>query len=144
MYKVASDKRQSALRRGKLSDWVNGEERLSVEDQINQLKDGMRILEERIASASGDERKQLGAQKWEMQCQMTKIKKSAGIEKRNREGIAQYIVDAARELLTKSQFDLIYRRAVRDYDLAQAAAKPNNPQLVGNPASQPNQERCAQ
>jgi hypothetical protein len=127
MYKVASDRRQDALRRGKLSDWVNGEEVLSIADQVALLKNGMLILERRIATSAGEERKAFGLQKLEMQKKLTDLNRLAGYERRLREGIAQYIVDAARELLTKSQFELIYKRAQRDWDFAQKQIEQNNP-----------------
>jgi hypothetical protein len=37
MYKVASDRRQSALHKGRIADWVNGDERLTIEQQYKQF-----------------------------------------------------------------------------------------------------------
>jgi hypothetical protein len=135
MYKVASDGRQRALHHGKLSDWVNGEERLTAADQIQQMRDGLNVLQGRINAATGEERRLLGIQKYEMQTQLSALKKSHGVVKKQRDSLGEYIANAAREILTKSQFDLIYKRAVRDWDLARKLEQQDNPHSLGNIAN---------
>lgn len=120
MYKVASDRRQASLHHGKISDWINGDENLSVIDQIKQLQDGTRILQERIdACTDNKERARLGKEKFEVQKQLRALKDKWGFHRSTREGLAQFIVDAAREILTPSQYETIHRAAIRRFDIAQ-------------------------
>ena len=47
MYKVVSANRQSALHRGRLSDWVGGVEYQTLEQRLRQPKEGARIIEQK-------------------------------------------------------------------------------------------------
>lgn len=114
MYKVASDRRQAALHRGRPSDWVNGQERLSDADKIKQLQDGINILETRIrALAPGsEERKRLGKEKLALQTEISELRKQV-----MREVPLEwrfFFVNEARRLLSRSQFDMIYNAAIRE------------------------------
>jgi hypothetical protein len=114
MYKIASDKKQSALHRGKknLSDWLNGEERLKVEDQFNQLRSSVKIIEERRKNSTDDtERKQLARLLTAYQHKVSEFKKAFKFVTRAERGIEGQFIVAAREMLLRAQYDAIYKEA---------------------------------
>lgn len=143
MYKVSSDRRQSALSRGRLADWITNNDRPSIEEQLRQLREGVNIIDARISKASGEEKRELGRQKWAMQQELTLLRKKCGLERKTKDGLSQFVVDAAREMLSKIQFDMIYRAAERKYADAleivnqQATGVANNPKGVPCPNSNP-------
>jgi hypothetical protein len=122
MYKVASDRRQTSLHRGTVADWVNGEERLTAAQRLEQMKEGVRILEDRCKSAIGDERKRLGIEKLALQHELTAFKKAMGMVNLARRDFPDLFRDVAREMLPKKQYEMIYNAAVREYDTRTKAA----------------------
>jgi hypothetical protein len=116
MYKVASDKRQRGLHHGRPSDWVNGTEKMSTEDQYRQLKEGIRIIDRRILESTGKERKKLALQKADMQDEIVAFKEKHGLKKKQMEGLPQYIADCAKEMLPKIQYEMILNAAKRAFE----------------------------
>ncbi len=116
MYKVASDRRQTALHRGRPEDWVNGVEKLKPQDKLNQLRDGVKILQSRIDQSSGKERARLGREKLALQNQIAELRRQIG---RPKIEWRPFFVNEAKRILSDSQFDLIYRAAIREFELAQ-------------------------
>jgi hypothetical protein len=110
MYKVASDKRQSSLTRGRLSDWVNGEERLSGDDKLNQLRQTCQILEGRILAlpAGSEERRRLGQEKQQVQLQLKKLRDD---KPKAPPDWKMHFVNEAKRLLSDSQFKMIENAA---------------------------------
>jgi hypothetical protein len=110
MYKAGSDRHQTALFRGKLSDWSGGAEVLSAEDQLSQLQVSTKLLEARImVSPKGSpERKALGVQKFEVQEQ---IKVLRGTLPKSPPDWKLHFVDEAKRLLSASQFEMIFNAA---------------------------------
>lgn len=121
MYKVASDNRQRALHQGAPRDWVNGEEKLSLEDQLAQLVEGINIIQDRILLLpKGEERTELGRQKLALQQKVGPLRKLVGRERVCKQGIDQVFITTAREMLPKVQFQIIWRAAEREYASRQA------------------------
>ena len=121
MYKVASDGRQRALHHGKLADWANGEERLSLEDQLNQKLDGLKILEARILSMpKSPERSELGRQKLALQGEIGAFRKRIGRVRVAREGIEHIFLSLAKEMLSRPQFNAVWQCAVREHEKRQS------------------------
>jgi len=134
MYKVASDKRQRSLHHGKLADWVNGVEQLSPVDQLQQLKEGLSILEKRILQSSGKERKELGIQKLAMQVEVSAIRKRAHLQREAVRGFEDTFIDCARTMLAPLQFKLITAAAMNEvkrrnaeHEAAEALAETTKP-----------------
>jgi hypothetical protein len=125
MYKVASDRRQSALHRGRMSDWVNGEEFLKAEDRLRQLQCGYKILVDRIVALpkGSVERKKLGHEQKLLEAEITKLKALTPPIKHASRGIADVFIDMAREILSEAQFKLVWNTAIREQELRQKAAE---------------------
>lgn len=123
MYKVASDRRQTTLHRGRPSDWVNGEEVLTAERRLEQMKEGARILEARIlASANSDpERTRLGQEKFKLQNEIKMLKAQLNIVKIARRSLGDVFVDMAKEILPKVQYEMVRNAALREHDRQQKA-----------------------
>ncbi len=118
MYKVASDKRQTALHRGRPADWVNGEERLPPEEQLRLMVDGIRIIDSRISEAPDQAEKQkLGKEKLAMQNSITAFRAKHGLLRKRNEtgGLAHLFVDIAKAMLPKVQFEMIWNATLREY-----------------------------
>lgn len=116
MYKVASDRRQRSLHHGRPADWVNGAETLAPNDKLKQLQDGIKILQARIDATSGKELAALGQEKLAMQNDIAALRKQIG---RPALEWKPFFVNEAKRILSESQFDLIYRSALRECELAQ-------------------------
>jgi hypothetical protein len=110
MYKVASDKRQSALYRGRPSDWINGEERLSAEDKLKQLQQGWKILQRRILALpnGSEERRKLGRELQSIQDQITLLK--ADFPK-SQPDLRAHFMNEARRILSPGQFEMVLNAA---------------------------------
>lgn len=122
MYKVASDNRQRALHHGKPADWVNGEEKLSVEDQLRQMRDGLRTIDTRILKATGNEKRRLCVQKQDMQNELVAFRAKHGLERKqpaSARSLDTIFVDFAKEMLPKVQFEMILNAAKRDLERRQ-------------------------
>jgi len=123
MYKVASDKRQSALHRGRLSDWANGEQYLTAEQRLEQMREGWRILQERCNAATGEEKKRIGLEMLALQNQLREAKKALGlighIAKRGWQDVFR---DMCKEMLPKVQYELIVKATHREVARLEAAA----------------------
>jgi hypothetical protein len=122
MYKIASDKRQAGLHHGRPADWVNGVEKLSVQDHFQQLKNGIRVLDKRIVEATGKDRKDLVKRKMDMQNELVAFKEKHGLERKERLGFNSVFIDCAKDMLPKVQFDMIMNAAKREFEKATAAA----------------------
>lgn len=117
MYKVASDRRQTVLHRGRLADWLNGDEWQSAEQRLRQMQDGVQIIEARILGLPvGDERKALGIQKLAMQREITEFRKALHLVREARRGFGDTFVDIAKQILPKVQFEMIRNAAIRECD----------------------------
>lgn len=116
MYKTASDKKQAGLHHGKPSDWVNGTEQLSIQDQFQQLKDGMRVMDRRIVLAVGKERSDLVRRKIEMEAEIVAFKRKHDLYPKDRLGFNNVFTSCAQEMLPKVQFDMIMNAAKREFD----------------------------
>lgn len=108
MYKVASDKRQTVLHRGRPSDWVNGQERLTAEQKRTQAKEGWNIIEARmLACTDPEERKALIVRKREIEAELQEINKEVKREKQevhwHKESFHDIFIQTAREMLSKVQ-----------------------------------------
>lgn len=125
MYKVASQRAQSAADRGSLADWVHGEEPTDVEAQCRALKDALQGLERQIIETPpGAQRRRLGQRKQELAQQMTALKDRRNLARRQHSGVASYFLNAAREMLQPALFRSILDAALKqhDTDAAKAAA----------------------
>lgn len=123
MYKGASDGRQSALTRGRLSDWSNGDFKLTLEEQFFQNKEGIKILTSRIANSSGEKKKDLLKEMAALEAAQSELKKKHHLVKKQRQGIEQFIAEEARLILPKNQWEVIYNSAKRKYDIATKIAE---------------------
>jgi hypothetical protein len=111
MYKVASDKRQSALHRGRLGDWAHGQEHQSKDDQIANLKKAIAAIERQLGNLLllPDTRRQLGRQKAALAKQISELK---GPRLRIR-GLGDWFIDVAKEQLPLGQFKAMMAAAKR-------------------------------
>jgi hypothetical protein len=117
VYKVASDRRQSSLRHGRLSDWVNGEEWQSAETRLRQMQEGTKIIEARILSTpEGDERRSLGLQKRDLQNEIREFRKAMHMVRQAKRGLEETFMDCAKQTLPRIQFELILKMANRELD----------------------------
>ena len=116
MYKIASNRHQTALHRGRPADWVNGKEQLKPADKLNQLRDGVKILQARIDAATGDEKKTLGLEKQTLQNEISALRKTLGRPPLNWHS---FFINEAKRILSDSQFDLIYKASIRECEMAQ-------------------------
>lgn len=115
MYKVASANRQSALHRGRLSDWANGVEYQTLEQRLRQAKEGARIIEQRINAARSEaERIELGAQKFVIQNEVTALKRAMHPIQLAREPLGEAFMSMARQMLPKVQFEMIKNATTRE------------------------------
>jgi hypothetical protein len=119
MYKGASDGHQRALHHGRPSDWIHGEERLTGQDKLNQLRQGIKILEGRILALpkGSEERKQLGIEKLAVQ---SEIKTLTATMPKAPPDWKQHFVNEAKRLLSDSQFKMIENSAKREATREQA------------------------
>lgn len=118
MYKVSSDKRQRSLHHGKLTDWVNGQEQLSPADQLEQMKEGMRIMHTRVAAATGRERRDLIIDQTRMEKEIADFRTKHGLARAQIPELPQYFVNCAKEILSPWQFEVIMNAAKRDCERA--------------------------
>src|SRR5262245_31720071 len=134
MYKQASDKRQAALSRGRLADWVDGEQpevdTRSVYQQWRDLKTAIKSLEARIQEipkglTGGRERNELGRRLRALQDQLPALTKQVRAEKLKKRDIAEYFMQIAREQLYPAQFKTMFAAALRlkEQDSARAEAR---------------------
>lgn len=120
MYKVSSDKKQAALHRGRLSDWLNGEERLSVEDRFSQMREGVKILQERKRTATDEERRQIGIELRDLESKIAEYKKAFALVTRVERGIEARFIVAAREMLPRATYEAIHAEARRSLEQMKA------------------------
>ena len=120
MYKVASDRRQISLHRGRPADWVNGEQNLSLFHQYEGLKLQDQQLMARINAlpAGSEERRQLGKERQELCARMKAMKPSLHADKISnaRGNVAECFVEIAKEMLPPGQFKAFYAAAKRRRD----------------------------
>jgi hypothetical protein len=149
MYKVASDKRQAALHRGRLADWIDGEEAQvetrSARQQWLDLKVAFRSLEARMQALpkKSKQRKELGLQKRAMQNEITALAKRAHGEHIGRRGINRYFVQIAREQLYPAQFKGMWAAANKLYDQDRAEKLAAETEKVGAEANVAAEARIA-
>lgn len=116
MYKVASNRQQTVLHRGRPSDWINGQEAPSAtpDEEYRCLVQGAQALEARIkALPHGDDRKALGIQKRELETRIKEIKPLVKRHAAQYRGLAEYFVDIAKEQLPRPQFKAMFEAARR-------------------------------
>lgn len=124
MYKIASDRRQAALRRGRLADWINGEERQTDEELRSNLVRAAANIERRLlAEENPIERKCLGVEKLSLQKQIESLNKRLKAANIYSAGLDSYIGQAMREVLTRAQRELVLGRARRLFDENRARAE---------------------
>lgn len=125
MYKVASDRRQAGLHHGSPRDWVNGTEQLSAIDQLRQLQDGIKILEGRIQATDikSKDRVSLGLQKFQMQQEISALRKRANLERAVKQGFEQIFIEMAREMMPAVQFKIIFAATDREFKRRSDALK---------------------
>ena len=75
----------------------------------------------RIAAAKGEERRQLVEQRTAHCAEISALKKALQIKKDAREGYGECFVAMAREILSKSQYEIIKNAAMRLYEQRQKA-----------------------
>lgn len=119
MYKIASDKKQTILHRGRVKDWLaSGDGTLQAatgEALVKQLKDETRILQNRIATCADlRERKALGLQMFEVQSRINELRKN-GIG-RPRAEIERAFFKEAKRILPSHMFDIVYSAALKRRD----------------------------
>ena len=119
MYKAGVDRRQTALHRGQLRDWIGaGAVHKNDEERRADIIRAMKAVEaELLACTDKSTRKALGLKKLELQQAASAIR-----PKRKREGMADFICQACKELLPKGTWDAIQLRAARLKKEAEAAA----------------------
>lgn len=118
MYKIASDRRQSSLHRGRATDWISGDERLSPHDRLKQLQDGTKILDARILqAATPTEKKALGVEKLGLQNQIKDLRASLP---KAPPSWKEHFVNEAKRILSASQFQMIERAAKIEAEREQA------------------------
>lgn len=121
MYKVASDKKQRVLHHGSLRDWVHGEEKLSLDEQLDLARSGIRVLDARIQATSDPAtKKELGLQKLQMQDELSKMKKLCGRINVAKQGFEHIFIEQAKEILLHSQFNAIFVSAHREWERRQS------------------------
>lgn len=110
MYKGASDGHQRALHHGRASDWINGEERLTGDDLLRQLRQTTQILEIRILAlpVGSEERRALGREKNEVQLRLKNLRAD---KPKAPPDWKQHFVNEAKRILSASQFEMIERAA---------------------------------
>ncbi len=131
MYKVASDKKQSALHHGKgIADWMgDGQEHLTLSERHQNLIRVHDNLYERIcATEDRIERKELGVKKQQIQNEISEIKKKLKLENtRNHltnRTFEECFIQVAREQLLPAQFKAMMKAAeILKKQYAQAASK---------------------
>lgn len=132
MFKVASDKRQKALRRGGQWDKAKGEEApLDDERAYLAMKTTLARMEARIAALSpkNPERRVLGLQKIKMQAEQV-ILRARAIKARNAaRSIADLFMDVCKEQLPPGQFKA-FLAAARRRDQENAEHEPRNAEHV--------------
>lgn len=134
MYKVASDKRQSALTRGRLADWAGGEEYQSAETKLRQMQEGVQILDNRIQKMKGQSGvAELGKQKLAMQADITAFRKAMHLVRMAREGYGETFVTMAKQMLPKVTFDLISGATRRELEQRKKALDAPTPEAPSFP-----------
>ncbi len=124
MYKVASDKKQRALHHGVPTDWVNGTETQSLEDQLENMRRADRSLVERIKLATGAERKTLVDERARLCGRISQFKDKASIKKIVRDGYEHTFVKVARSILPAYQYNALRDAAMLEYDRLKKATEP--------------------
>lgn len=145
MYKVASATAASKAHRGKLSDWVTGEQHLTDEEKRGSLQAPARSLEARIKLTTNEaEKRRLGQEKHRIQEAIHAMRPP-----RRCPDAVQHFIDVAREVLSKSQFRLIMHRAAQLAEAQKATetppdtAMPGAPEVVTDPVTLGNQRGAA-
>ena len=132
MYKVASDKRQTALRRGRLADWVDGGEphveTRTIHEQYHDLKTAIQSLEAHYHKIPKDsehskERRQIGLKLARLQEDLSPLHKAVKADNLKKNGIADYFVNVAREQLYPAQFKAMWAAAARLQEQDRARAE---------------------
>jgi hypothetical protein len=121
MYKVASDGRQKALRRGKLADWAHGEEHQSPADERRNVQAALHRIDETFRASpnlSEEERAALIARKTELQKRSGELRAIVKKHHGAASGYCQAFIDAAKELLPAIQFKMIHDAAWKNVDAA--------------------------
>lgn len=127
MYKVASDKRQTALHHGKgLSDWVgDGVENLTRLEKYENLVRALNNLDQRIQALpkGSADRKKLGIQKLEMQNELSAMK--TGLKAQNLSDVSfeWCFFQICQEQLLPAQFRALVKAAYRLRDQNSDRAK---------------------
>lgn len=119
MYKVASANRQSALDRGRLADWMNGEHVETPHELYKSLVNAINGIERDLLVADKGQKRALGARKLDLQNQIKALRPILQMKRRT-ENFVDYFVTAAREILSKGQFATIMNAARADYDKERA------------------------
>lgn len=124
MYKVASENRQAALRRGRPWSYASGEEEQSDEDRRRNLRAAIQQLDERIQRLhpKSPDRKKLGSQKQEWQEQLRILNLKVKANNLDHQTLVDCFVDVAREQLTRVQFHTIMAAAERLCEQKQVSA----------------------
>jgi len=117
MYKIASDKRQTVLHRGRPNNWVNGQEQLSPEEGLRLLKNGLHVLEDRIKKAMPWEKRKLGREKIKLQNEIVAFRAANGLlrPRHNTDDLHHLFIEVAREMLSKVQFEILWNATLREY-----------------------------
>lgn len=125
MYKTASKSRQRGIDRGRLADWINGDEQMTDGDLYKSHLRAMDGIEQDIlACVDKAKRKALGRRKFELQQEVHRLRSLLQMKRRvENGGIPHYFVDAARAILSRGQFQLILDMAKRNYDEEAAALR---------------------
>ena len=132
MYKVASDKRQAALHRGRLADWVDGEEAQqetrTIHEQYHDLKVAIQSLEAHYLKIPKDaehkkERKEIALKLTRLQEDLSPLHKAVKADNLKRNGIADYFMTIAKEQLYPAQFKAMRAAAERLQEQDRALAE---------------------
>lgn len=126
MYKLASDRAQASRDHGRLADWiVTGPEHLTLEQQFRQTQDEVNILEARCLALPkhSEERTAMGLLKFDAQNRLSALKKQVKPHRMNLQGLPGVFMRIAREMLSKTEFQMILSVAQKTHDAEMAAAK---------------------
>ena len=117
MYKIASKNAQTAKDRGRLADWVTGQQRLTDEERRQSLVDHAKWLKAQCAAATDKAlKRELGQQIHLVETEINGIR-----PKRKNPGIAHYFIEAVKESVSKFEYDRLMRRAAEMQKAAEEA-----------------------
>ena len=120
MYKIASDKRQSALHRGSIADWASGEEHITILQEYDAMCRRDKQFDEQMHAVpvGSEERQRLGKERAALQVRIKEMKnavKVAGLYKA-RGNVPECFVEVAKEMLVPGQFKAMWAAAERRRD----------------------------